>query len=270
MMGMFGLHDVLKPGRGRIAGIMIRSSISAAAFPERYDGSGRGAAFRTSHGLHHDLGHVLRAGGRDILGGARTAAVSVVFFYRLPSRCSATQRAISIIYQIGLDADDDSFGGTRPRFPRPTQRIAWLRQLDLHRRAGAQTLPAPQHAAAGRSQSESSPAKSYPPTLMRNALCRRCRFHAAVVVLLLDASGDVVNDLYERFDAIVARDRAGEDQDDPRLLHGRLRPPKPDPDHLKRVLQARRSRCMPRRTGPGPAWSAPPCGSAWTPVNLPA
>jgi class 3 adenylate cyclase len=171
--------------------------------------------------------------------GARIAAVAIAFYY-IAVMQFLPQPTTTILYQSTWMLTTTAFAGLGFYFLDRTQRIAWLRQLDL---------------IAAQEEIRSLLHNMLPPTIAERKLAGESPIadtYAQASLLFADVVGftplssrfsskDVVtmlNELYERFDAIVARHGLEKIKTigDCYMVAGGL--PRPDPDHLKQLTDA--------------------------------
>jgi class 3 adenylate cyclase len=241
MMGMFGLHFLLKPGRWvEVTGIMILLGnfcallfLSALTDPVDMPYFPPATVFTMAAVMSFALV------GVTFWEGARVAAVAVAFYY-FAVTVLLPQPAISIIYQSAWMLTTTVFAGLGFYSLDRTQRIAWLRQLDL---------------IAAQEQIRSLLHNMLPPAIAERKLAGESPIadtYAQASLLFADVVGftplssrfsstqvvTMLNDLYERFDAIVARYGLEKIKTigDCYMVAGGL--PRPDPDHLKRLTSA--------------------------------
>jgi class 3 adenylate cyclase len=241
MFGMFGLHFMLKPGRWvEVAGIVVllvnfclllfltsvTNPADAAQFPPV-------TVFTMAAVMSFALV------GVTFWEGARIAAVAIAFYY-IAVAVLLPQPLISILYQSAWMLTTTAFAGLGFYFLDRTQRIAWLRQLDL---------------ISAQEQIRSLLHNMLPPVIADRKLAGESPIadtYAQASLLFADVVGftplssrfsstevvTMLNDLYERFDAIVARYGLEKIKTigDCYMVAGGL--PRPDPDHLKRLTSA--------------------------------
>ena len=171
--------------------------------------------------------------------GARIAAVAVAFYY-LAVTMLLPQPFVAILYQSAWMLTTTAFAGLGFYFLDRTQRIAWLRQLDL---------------IAAHEQIRSLLHNVLPPAIAERKLAGESPIadtYAQASLLFADVVGftpmssrfsskevvSMLNELYERFDVIVARFGLEKIKTigDCYMVAGGL--PQPDPDHLKRLTGA--------------------------------
>ena len=241
MLGVFGLHFVLKPGRWvesggiaiLLANLCLLLFLTAVADPSEAQNFAPSTVFTTTAVMSFALV------GVTFWEGARIAAVAVAFYY-LAVTMLLPQPFVAILYQSAWMLTTTAFAGLGFYFLDRTQRIAWLRQLDL---------------IAAHEQIRSLLHNVLPPAIAERKLAGESPIadtYAQASLLFADVVGftpmssrfsskDVVsmlNELYERFDVIVARFGLEKIKTigDCYMVAGGL--PQPDPDHLKRLTGA--------------------------------
>jgi adenylate cyclase len=171
--------------------------------------------------------------------GARIAAVAIAFYY-IAVTTLQPQPLVSILYQSAWMLTTTAFAAIGFYFLDRTQRIAWLRQLDL---------------IAAQEQIRSLLHNVLPPVIAERKLAGESPIadtYAQASLLFADVVGftalsshfsskevvTMLNELYERFDAIVARHGLEKikTMGDCYMVAGGL--PHPDPNHLKRLTSA--------------------------------
>ncbi len=241
MLALFGLHFMLKPGRWvETVGVVILLANFCALL------------FLTSHTTAANAPHFMPATvftltsvmafalvGVTFWEGFRIALVSIAFYY-IAVIYLQPQSPIAIAYQSAWMLTTTAFAGLGFYFLDRTQRVAWLRQLDLI--AAQEEIRTLLHnvlppAIAERKLAGESPiADTYAQASLLfadvvNFTPLSARFSSKQVVGLL-------NELYERFDEIVARHGLEKIKTigDCYMVAGGL--PRPDPDHLARLTGA--------------------------------
>lgn len=241
MLGMFGLHYVLEPGRWvEIGGIFILLSnfcvllfLTGVTTPESAPHFMPATVFTMTAVMSFALV------GVTFWEGVRIAIVSIAFYY-IAVVLLQPQPFISILYQSAWMLTTTAFAGLGFYLLDRTQRIAWLRQLDL---------------IAAQDQIRSLLHNMLPPAIAERKLAGESPIadtYAQASLLFADVVGftplssrfsskevvTMLNELYERFDAIVARHGLEKIKTigDCYMVAGGL--PRPDPDHLKRLMSA--------------------------------
>lgn len=241
MFGMFGLHFLLKPGRWvEIAGILVLLVnfclllfLIAVTNPADAQQFSPGSVFTMAAVMSFALV------GVTFWEGARIAAVAIAFYY-IAVTVLQPQPTIAILYQSAWMMTTTVFAALGFYFLDRTQRIAWLRQLDL---------------ISAQEQIRSLLHNMLPPAIAERKLAGESPIadtYAQASLLFADVVGftplssrfsskevvTMLNDLYERFDAIVARYGLEKIKTigDCYMVAGGL--PKPDPNHLKRLTSA--------------------------------
>jgi adenylate cyclase len=241
MFGMFGIHFLLKPGRWvEIAGIVVLLVnfclllfLIAVTNPADAPNFAPATVFTMAAVMSFALV------GVTFWEGARIAAVAIAFYY-IAVIVLQPQPLISILYQSAWMLTTTLFAGLGFYFLDRTQRIAWLRQLDLiSAQEQIRTLlhnVLPPAIAERKLAGESPIADTYVQASLLFAdvvgfTPLSSRFSSKEVVGML-------NDLYERFDAIVAHYGLEKIKTigDCYMVAGGL--PHPDPNHLKRLTSA--------------------------------
>lgn len=241
MLGMFGLHFLLRPGRWvETAGVLILLANFCALL------------FLSAHTTEVNAPHYSPATvftltsvmsfalvGVTFWEGVRIAAVSIAFYYVAVFFLQPVP-LISILYQSAWMLTTTAFAGLGFYMLDRTQRVAWLRQLDL---------------IAAQDQIRSLLHNMLPPAIAERKLAGESPIadtYAQASLLFADVVGftplssrfpsteivTMLNDLYERFDAIVARHGLEKIKTigDCYMVAGGL--PHPDPKHLTRLTGA--------------------------------
>jgi class 3 adenylate cyclase len=241
MLAVFGLHFVLKPGRWveiggvatLLANLCLLLFLIAATDPVDAPHFLPSTVFTMTAVMSFALV------GVTFWEGARIAAVAVAFYY-LAVTVLLPQPFITTLYQSAWMLTTTAFAAIGFYFLDRTQRIAWLRQLDL---------------IAAQDQIRSLLHNMLPPAIAERKLAGESPIadtYAQASLLFADVVGftplssrfsskevvTMLNELYERFDAIVARHRLEKIKTigDCYMVAGGL--PKPDPEHLKRLTSA--------------------------------
>ncbi len=241
MLGLFGMHYVLKPGRWvEIAGVVtLLVNFCLLLFLTAVTSPADAVQFAPVTVFTMTAVMSFALVGVTFWEGARIAAVAIAFYY-LAVTVLQPQPLVAILYQSAWMLTTTVFAALGFYLLDRTQRIAWLRQLDL---IGAQeqirsllhnVLPP---AIAERKLAGESPiADTYAQASLLFAdvvgfTPLSSRFSSKEVVTML-------NELYERFDAIVARHGLEKIKTigDCYMVAGGL--PRPDPDHLTRLTSA--------------------------------
>lgn len=241
MLGMFGLHFLLKPGRWvEIAGVVILLVnfcllLLLTALTDEAN---------APHFLPVTVFTMTAVMSFALVGvtfweGVRIAAVAIAFYY-VAVIYLQPQPFIAIAYQSAWMLTTTAFAGLGFYLLDRTQRIAWLRQLDLI--AAQEQIRSLLHnmlppAIAERKLAGESPiADTYAQASLLFAdvvdfTPLSSRFSSKEVVTML-------NELYERFDTIVTRYGLEKIKTigDCYMVAGGL--PTPDPNHLKRLTSA--------------------------------
>nr|AGD93247.1 adenylate/guanylate cyclase [uncultured bacterium] len=241
MLGMFGLHFVLRPGRWvEIAGVVILlANICALLFLTAFTNEANAPHFSPSTVFTLASVMAFALVGVTFWEGARIAAVAIAFYY-IAVTVLQPQPFIAILYQSAWMLTTTVFAALGFYFLDRTQRIAWLRQLDL---------------ISAQEQIRSLLHNVLPPAIAERKLAGESPIadtYAQASLLFADVVGftplssrfsstevvTMLNDLYERFDAIVARYGLEKIKTigDCYMVAGGL--PRPDPDHLKRLTDA--------------------------------
>ena len=241
MLGMFCLHFILKPGRWvEIAGIIILlANFCLLLFLTAMTDTADATYFAPSTVFTMAAVMSFALVGVTFWEGAQVAAVAVAFYY-FAVTVLLPQPFISILYQSAWMLTTTAFAGLGFYSLDRTQRIAWLRQLDL---------------IAAQEQIRSLLHNMLPPAIAERKLAGESPIadtYAQASLLFADVVGftplssrfsstqvvTMLNDLYERFDAIVARYGLEKIKTigDCYMVAGGL--PHPDPDHLKRLTSA--------------------------------
>jgi adenylate cyclase len=241
MLAIFALHFALKPGRWvEIVGVLVLlANVCALLFLTAFTSEANAPHFSpaTVFTLTSVMSFALV--GVTFWEGARIAAVSIAFYY-IAVTVLVPEPLVSILYQSAWMLETTAFAGLGFYFLDRTQRIAWLRQLDLI--AAQDQIRTLLHnmlppAIANRKLAGESPiADSYAQASLLFAdvvgfTPLSSRFSSTEVVTML-------NELYERFDAVVARHGLEKIKTigDCYMVAGGL--PTPDPNHLKRLTSA--------------------------------
>jgi class 3 adenylate cyclase len=241
MLGMFALHFFLKPGRWvEIVGLMILLVnfclllyLSAITDPADAPNFTPVTVFTMTSVMSFALV------GVTFWEGARIALVSIAFYF-VAATILQPQPSIAIVYQSAWLLTTTAFAGLGFYSLDRTQRIAWLRQLDL---------------ISAQDQIRSLLHNMLPPAIAERKLAGESPIadtYAQASLLFADVVGftplssrfsstevvTMLNDLYGRFDAIVARYGLEKIKTigDCYMVAGGL--PRPDPDHLKRLTSA--------------------------------
>jgi adenylate cyclase len=241
MLGVFGLHFWLKPGRWvEIAGVAtllvnlcILLFLTAVTDPADAPNFQPVTVFTMTAVMSFALV------GVTFWEGARIAVMAVAFYY-LAVTILLPQPLVPVLYQSAWMLTTTAFAGLGFYFLDRTQRIAWLRQLDL---------------IAAQEQIRSLLHNMLPPVIAERKLAGESPIadtYAQASLLFADVVGftplssrfsskevvTMLNDLYERFDVIVARYGLEKIKTigDCYMVAGGL--PRPDPDHLKRLTSA--------------------------------
>ncbi len=241
MFGMFGLHFLLKPGRWvEIAGVVVLLInfclllfLIAVTNPADAPQFSPVSVFTMTAVMSFALV------GVTFWEGARVAVVAIAFYY-VAVTVLQPQPLIAILYQSAWMLTTTVFAALGFYFLDRTQRVAWLRQLDL---------------IAAQQQIRSLLHNMLPPVIAERKLAGESPIadtYAQASLLFADVVGftplssrfsskevvTMLNDLYERFDAIVARYGLEKIKTigDCYMVAGGL--PHPDPDHLKRLTSA--------------------------------
>lgn len=241
MLGMFGLHFLLKPGRWvEIGGVLILLTNFCLLLFLTAHGSGPYARHfppATVFTLTSVMSFALV--GVTFWEGARIAAVSIAFYF-VAVIFLQPEPPVVILYQFAWMLTTTAFAGLGFYFLDRMQRIAWLRQLDLIS-AQAQVSALlhnvlPPAIAERKLAGESPIADTYAQASLLFAdvvgfTPLSSRFSSTDVVTML-------NNLYERFDAIVARYGLEKIKTigDCYMAAGGL--PRPDPHHIRRLTDA--------------------------------
>ena len=241
MLGVFGLHFALKPGRWveiggvatLLANLCLLLFLSAVTDPADAPHFAPSTVFTMTAVMSFALV------GVTFWEGAKIAAVAIAFYY-FAVTVLLPQPFISILYQSAWMLTTTAFAGIGFYFLDRTQRIAWLRQLDL---------------IAAQEQIRSLLHNVLPPVIAERKLAGESPIadtYAQASLLFADVVGftplssrfsskqvvTMLNDLYERFDAIVARYGLEKIKTigDCYMVAGGL--PRPDSNHLKRLTSA--------------------------------
>lgn len=241
MFGMFGLHFLLKPGRWvEIAGVAVLLVnfclllfLTAVTNPAEASQFAPVTVFTMAAVMSFALV------GVTFWEGARIAAVAIAFYY-IAVTVLQPQPLVAVLYQSAWMLTTTAFAALGFYFLDRTQRIAWLRQLDL---------------IAAQEQIRSLLHNVLPPVIAERKLAGESPIadtYAQASLLFADVVGftplssrfsskqvvGMLNELYERFDAIVARYGLEKIKTigDCYMVAGGL--PRPDPDHLKRLTGA--------------------------------
>lgn len=241
MFAAFGLHFMLKPGRWvEIAGVVVLLVnfclllfLTSATDPADAPQFAPATVFTMAAVMSFALV------GVTFWEGARVAAVAIAFYY-VAVTVLQPQPVIAILYQSAWMLTTTAFAGLGFYFLDRTQRIAWLRQLDL---------------IAAQEQIRSLLHNMLPPAIAERKLAGESPIadtYAQASLLFADVVGftplssrfsskevvTMLNELYERFDAIVARYGLEKIKTigDCYMVAGGL--PRPDPDHLRRLTSA--------------------------------
>lgn len=241
MFGVFGLHYVLKPGRWvEVVGIItLLANICLLFFMTATSDPANAIHFPPSTVFTTTAVMAFALVGVTFWEGLRIAALSIAFYY-VAVIFLQPEPAIDILYQSTWMLTTAGFAGLGFYLLDRTQRIAWLRQLDLI--AAQEQIRALLHnvlppVIADRKLAGESPiADTYAQASLLFAdvvgfTPLSSRFSSTEVVTML-------NDLYERFDRIVARHGLEKIKTigDCYMVAGGL--PQPDPDHLRRLTRA--------------------------------
>jgi adenylate cyclase len=241
MLGVFGLHFRLKPGRwveiGGVATLLVNLCILLIL--TGITGSADAPNFAPPAVFTMAAVMSFALVGVTFWEGARIAAVAIAFYY-FAVTVLIPQPFITILYQSAWMLTTTAFAGLGFYFLDRTQRIAWLRQLDL---------------IAAQEQIRSLLHNMLPPAIAERKLAGESPIadtYAQASLLFADVVGftplssrfsskevvGMLNELYERFDAIVARYGLEKIKTigDCYMVAGGL--PRPDPDHLKRLTSA--------------------------------
>jgi len=241
MLGMFALHFVLKVGRwvepGGVAILLANFTVLLFMIGMTTPADAPYFTPVTVFTMASVMGFALV--GVTFWEGARIAAVAIAFYY-IAVIWLQPQPLVAILYQSAWMLTTTIFAGLGFYFLDRTQRIAWLRQLDLV--AAQEQIRALLHnvlppAIAERKLAGESPiADTYAQASLLFAdvvgfTPLSSQFSSTQVVTML-------NDLYERFDAIVARHGLEKIKTigDCYMVAGGL--PHPDPGHLARLTSA--------------------------------
>jgi len=241
MFGMFGLHFLLKPGRWvEIAGVAVLLVnfclllfLTAVTNPAEASQFAPVTVFTMAAVMSFALV------GVTFWEGARIAAVAIAFYY-IAVTVLQPQPLVAVLYQSAWMLTTTAFAALGFYFLDRTQRIAWLRQLDL---------------IAAQEQIRSLLHNVLPPVIAERKLAGESPIadtYAQASLLFADVVGftplssrfsskqvvGMLNELYERFDAIVARYGLEKIKTigDCYMVAGGL--PRPVPDHLKRLTGA--------------------------------
>ncbi|MCX7304583.1 MAG: adenylate/guanylate cyclase domain-containing protein [Hyphomicrobiales bacterium] len=241
MFGMFALHSLVKPGRW-VEGtgvVILLVNFCLLLYLSAITDSSNAANFTAATVFTMTSVMSFALFGVTFWEGARIAMVSIAFYY-VTATFLHPQQSISTIYQSAWLLTTTAFAALGFYFLDRTQRIAWLRQLDLI--AAQDQIRALLHnvlppAIADRKLAGESPiADTYAQASLLFAdvvgfTPLSSRFSSAEVVTML-------NDLYGRFDAIVARHGLEKIKTigDCYMVAGGL--PRPDPNHLIRLTRA--------------------------------
>nr|MDQ2706035.1 adenylate/guanylate cyclase domain-containing protein [Pseudomonadota bacterium] len=238
MFGMFGLHFLLKPGRWvEIAGILILLvNFCLLLFLVAVTEPADTPYFEPVTVFTMAAVMAFALVGVTFWEGARIAAVAVAFYY-VAVTVVLPLPVVVVLYQSAWMLTTTAFAGLGFYFLDRTQRIAWLRQLDL---------------IAAQEQIRSLLHNMLPPAIAERKLAGESPIadtYAHASLLFADVVGftplssrfssteivTMLNDLYERFDAIVARHGLEKIKTigDCYMVAGGL--PRPDPEHLKRL-----------------------------------
>lgn len=241
MVAAFGLHFLLEPGRWvEIAGVVVLLVnfclllfLISATDPAEAPQFAPATVFTMAAVMSFALV------GVTFWEGARIAAVAIAFYY-VAVTVLQPQPVVAILYQSAWMLTTTAFAGLGFYFLDRTQRIAWLRQLDL---------------IAAQEQIRSLLHNMLPPAIAERKLAGESPIadtYAQASLLFADVVGftplssrfsskevvTMLNELYERFDAIVARYGLEKIKTigDCYMVAGGL--PRPDPDHLRRLTSA--------------------------------
>ena len=241
MLGMFGLHFFLKPGRWvEISGILVLLvNFCLLLFLTSVANPADAAQFAPVTVFTMTAVMSFALVGVTFWEGARIAAVAIAFYY-IAVTTLQPQPLVSILYQSAWMLTTTAFAAIGFYFLDRTQRIAWLRQLDL---------------IAAQEQIRSLLHNVLPPVIAERKLAGESPIadtYAQASLLFADVVGftalsshfsskevvTMLNELYERFDAIVARHGLEKikTMGDCYMVAGGL--PHPDPNHLKRLTSA--------------------------------
>ena len=241
MLAVFGLHFVLKPGRWvEIAGVAtLLANLCLLLFLIAATDPVDAPHFLPSTVFTMTAVMSFALVGVTFWEGARIAAVAIAFYY-FAVTVLLPQPFITTLYQSAWMLTTTAFAGLGFYFLDRTQRIAWLRQLDL---------------IAAQDQIRSLLHNMLPPGIAERKLAGESPIadtYAQASLLFADVVGftplssrfsskevvTMLNELYERFDAIVARYGLEKIKTigDCYMVAGGL--PKPDPEHLKRLTSA--------------------------------
>ncbi len=241
MLGMFGVHFILKEGRWVETGgvLILLANVCALLFLTAHTTSANAPHFTpaTVFTLTSVMSFALV--GVTFWEGGRIAAVSIAFYY-VAVVYLQPQPAVAIAYQSAWMLTTTAFAGLGFYMLDRTQRIAWLRQLDL---------------IAAQDQIRSLLHNVLPPAIAQRKLAGESPIadtYAQASLLFADVVGftplssrfsstevvTMLNELYERFDAIVARHGLEKIKTigDCYMVAGGL--PRPDPHHLKQLTSA--------------------------------
>lgn len=241
MVAAFGLHFLLEPGRWvEIAGVVVLLVnfclllfLISATDPAEAPQFAPATVFTMAAVMSFALV------GVTFWEGARIAAVAIAFYY-VAVTVLQPQPVVAILYQSAWMLTTTAFAGLGFYFLDRTQRIAWLRQIDL---------------IAAQEQIRSLLHNMLPPAIAERKLAGESPIadtYAQASLLFADVVGftplssrfsskevvTMLNELYERFDAIVARYGLEKIKTigDCYMVAGGL--PRPDPDHLRRLTSA--------------------------------
>ena len=241
MLAMFALHFVLKPGRWvEVGGILILlANFCVLLFLTAFTNEANAPHFSpaTVFTLTSVMSFALV--GVTFWEGVRVAAVSIAFYY-IAVIFLQPEPFVAMLYQSAWMLTTTAFAGLGFYFLDRTQRIAWLRQLDL---------------IAAQEQIRSLLHNMLPPVIAERKLAGESPIadtYAQASLLFADVVGftplssrfsstevvTMLNELYERFDTIVARYGLEKIKTigDCYMVAGGL--PHPDPEHLKRLTSA--------------------------------
>lgn len=241
MLATFGVHFLLKPGRWvEVAGVVVLLVnfclllfLIAVTNPADAEQFAPVTVFTMAAVMSFALV------GVTFWEGARIAAVAIAFYY-IAVTALQPEPLIAILYQSAWMLTTTAFAALGFYFLDRTQRIAWLRQLDL---------------IAAQEQIRSLLHNVLPPAIAERKLAGESPIadtYAQASLLFADVVGftplssrfsstevvTMLNELYERFDAIVARYGLEKIKTigDCYMVAGGL--PHPDPSHLQRLTGA--------------------------------
>ncbi|MBL8577173.1 MAG: adenylate/guanylate cyclase domain-containing protein [Mesorhizobium sp.] len=241
MLGMFGLHFLLKPGRWveTVGVLILLVNFCVLLFLTAYTTPEIAEHFTPATVFTMTAVMAFALVGVTFWEGVRLAAVAIAFYY-LAVIYLRPQSAVDIIYQSAWMLTTATFAGLGFYLLDRTQRVAWLRQLDL---------------IAAQEEIRSMLYNMLPPVIADRKLAGESPIadtYAQASLLFADVVGftplssrfsstevvTMLNDLYQRFDSIVARHGLEKIKTigDCYMVAGGL--PNPDSDHLKRMTAA--------------------------------